>query len=589
MFDYDTGNSISEDESESEEEEEVVPEEVIEDIPVAQSPGLGRRSTMNNSLGSAMPLEDSLGMLGSSPFAAGTSPVGRRESSVLANPNLNSGSKVREGAKGRAGPSIGEASVSPRRSPSKRQSNAKEQASAEKKVSSPASLSAVTYEDVGMNDDQYEDATDYAGGDLGVEGEEEFNESGLSSASKRRVSFGHDTKTALDEAPASSSSAVKRRGRPPASAKTPESGASSGRSTPDTSRSAVSTPGSNEYPRGRQIQDETFENSDEEEEVLDRTDAQDSDSDEEKDASGYADDSFASAVRNKNKRKSAYLDDEYEEDDEAYEGTRRSRRATKGKKLAWWKGERAVYDGGRMVGLLTSNPTPVKKGKLMKNGNRKVSKRLMDNSDDEEESTSLGKRETPVVLPTDVLYLSRNVGDELFVWDEVSDKSKSLKIVSYKETHLPSKLPITAPRPAGKTEVGLAAQSFNVPQIDGMMSGWISGYVELPAGAIKDAEGVGDCAQVFFISDCQDNAIELGISDPSEADWNSKTAQRQLLKKGDSFYVPPGNLYRLENHSIDCSCFIFWTIVKPLVQNETAETAEKTSAEVAAHEVVAAE
>jgi hypothetical protein len=28
----------------------------------------------------------------------------------------------------------------------------------------------------------------------------------------------------------------------------------------------------------------------------------------------------------------------------------------------------------------------------------------------------------------------------------------------------------------------------------------------LPPGAIKDAEGVGECSQVFFVSECQDGA-----------------------------------------------------------------------------------
>lgn len=36
------------------------------------------------------------------------------------------------------------------------------------------------------------------------------------------------------------------------------------------------------------------------------------------------------------------------------------------------------------------------------------------------------------------------------------------------------------------------------------------GFVSLPPQAIKDAEGVGKYAQVFFISECQDNALELG-------------------------------------------------------------------------------
>jgi len=127
-----------------------------------------------------------------------------------------------------------------------------------------------------------------------------------------------------------------------------------------------------------------------------------------------------------------------------------------------------------------------------------------------------------------------------------------------------------------------------VPEINGKMSGWISGYVELPAGAIKDAEGVGECAQVFFISECQDGAIELGISDPAEAEWRDATAQRQLLKKGDSFFVPPGNIYRLENHSANQSCFIFWTIVKPLTSTPAAPTAAPAASAVPAAEAAEA-
>jgi hypothetical protein len=32
------------------------------------------------------------------------------------------------------------------------------------------------------------------------------------------------------------------------------------------------------------------------------------------------------------------------------------------------------------------------------------------------------------------------------------------------------------------------------------------GFVDLPPGSIKDEETVGECAQVFFIGDCQDGA-----------------------------------------------------------------------------------
>ena len=40
------------------------------------------------------------------------------------------------------------------------------------------------------------------------------------------------------------------------------------------------------------------------------------------------------------------------------------------------------------------------------------------------------------------------------------------------------------------------------------------------------------------------------------------------MKKGDSFYVPPGNIYRLENHSQDVESTIFWTIIKPIETSE---------------------
>ena len=48
-----------------------------------------------------------------------------------------------------------------------------------------------------------------------------------------------------------------------------------------------------------------------------------------------------------------------------------------------------------------------------------------------------------------------------------------------------------------------------------------------------------------------------------------------LLKKGDSFYVPPCNIYRLENHSTVKSCKLFWTIIKPI---EQAVVEENTTA-----------
>ena len=39
------------------------------------------------------------------------------------------------------------------------------------------------------------------------------------------------------------------------------------------------------------------------------------------------------------------------------------------------------------------------------------------------------------------------------------------------------------------------------------------------------------------------------MADPREEEWRDDLAQRVLLRQGDFFFVPPGNIYRLENHS----------------------------------------
>ena len=57
----------------------------------------------------------------------------------------------------------------------------------------------------------------------------------------------------------------------------------------------------------------------------------------------------------------------------------------------------------------------------------------------------------------------------------------------------------------------------------------------------------------------------LGIADPSEPEWNDATAQRQVLSAGDSFYIPPGNIYRLVKFSkisMDNSCILFIYLFK---------------------------
>jgi mannose-6-phosphate isomerase-like protein (cupin superfamily) len=64
-------------------------------------------------------------------------------------------------------------------------------------------------------------------------------------------------------------------------------------------------------------------------------------------------------------------------------------------------------------------------------------------------------------------------------------------------------------------------------------------------------------------------------------EWDDKRAQRILLKKGDSFYIPPGNIYRLENHSGNQSCTIYWTIIKPMSSEGDEIQTDKTSENLA--------
>jgi hypothetical protein len=108
----------------------------------------------------------------------------------------------------------------------------------------------------------------------------------------------------------------------------------------------------------------------------------------------------------------------------------------------------------------------------------------------------------------------------------------------------PSMLPITAVRHQGRDIVAVVAQSFNIAEIPGTMPGWISGFLELPPGGIKDAEGVGECCQCFQVASCEDGSVEFGLAHPSKEEWVDKLAQRIVLKSRDAFFVPAGNIYR---------------------------------------------
>jgi len=158
--------------------------------------------------------------------------------------------------------------------------------------------------------------------------------------------------------------------------------------------------------------------------------------------------------------------------------------------------------------------------------------------------------------------------DKAVVWDEGEGEYKNTKIISYSSDMNATALPITADREPGKDVVGMAAQAFNINQATEDVPGWISGHVILPPEGIKDAEGVGMCSQVFFVSDCQPKAFEVAIGAPEETTFNPDTAQRFLLSAGDFFHVPPNNIYRVENHSETTECKLFWAIIRPMAKDD---------------------
>lgn len=91
---------------------------------------------------------------------------------------------------------------------------------------------------------------------------------------------------------------------------------------------------------------------------------------------------------------------------------------------------------------------------------------------------------------------------------------------------------------------------------------------------------MGKFTQMFFVSDCQDGALEVGLASPDQDEWVDRSAQRLLLNKGDCFYVPPGNIYRLENHSSAKSSMLNWVIIKPIEFPATESAEEENSMDV---------
>ncbi len=316
-------------------------------------------------------------------------------------------------------------------------------------------------------------------------------------------------------------------------------------------------------------------------------------------------------------------DEDYDDDEEAgHLGLRRSRRATKGRRFAFWKGERPIYQEGTVVGVVEVEPTPKKKSKgLLKRSShaqqprdnkRKRSSKTeetegeSENEEEEDEGTLrlVSKRkkaktstaddasdieELPrIILPKQYNYLPAAKTDAFQVYDNLYEQiTKESVVCSRAALPPPQPLPCPDNRPSGNKRVGAARHLFHVAERPGSMPGWFAGkflpsfflllpihpflllgFMDLPPLAIKDPENVGPLAQIFFVSDCQPESVEFALANPEDDDWDDRTAQRVILSAGDSFYVPPGNMYRLENHSKVKTCKINWVIIKPMQEIE---------------------
>jgi len=258
------------------------------------------------------------------------------------------------------------------------------------------------------------------------------------------------------------------------------------------------------------------------------------------------------------------------------DGPRRSMRA-KVQPLQYWRGEKMQFgahnehgyigkafgDMPVVTGIQKALPTPYKKRKQPKNkpgankGSRKHDSSDTRGSAAEEEFNSKKLRRK---------YKFHD-GEEAYLWDDITDDTADQKVVAYAQSMEGSNLPISKKRKKTESRItGKAAQAFNISSDDNDdYVGYIMGNLLLPPKGIKDSESVGPCSQTFTVCHSQPKAVEIAFGDPDQPDGelDTETAQRFLLGPGDMFRVPPGNSYRLENHSDVSECLLTWTIIRP--------------------------
>ena len=142
-------------------------------------------------------------------------------------------------------------------------------------------------------------------------------------------------------------------------------------------------------------------------------------------------------------------------------------------------------------------------------------------------------------------------GEDARLWDRNAGVTKIGKVVS-RDEHFK-----IANQSAPKK-----VQVFTAP-------GYIAGNSTLPPNGSMEPEAGGEDATIFTVVTCQPGALEVAYGRASEDsqvenDFNPDTAQRFFLDPGCMFRVPPGNTYRVHNHSATTDAFLTWTSIRPL-------------------------
>lgn len=79
----------------------------------------------------------------------------------------------------------------------------------------------------------------------------------------------------------------------------------------------------------------------------------------------------------------------------------------------------------------------------------------------------------------------------------------------------------------------------------------------------------------FFVVEAQPAALEVAVAEPTDEiiEFDEATAARFLVGPGDFFFVPPLNIYRLENLSKTIPAKVVWTVIQVLCFVEPADLA----------------